>query len=432
MTLEEVSSETQKDTTLRAVRAAFRTGHWDTDRVREYKNIKNEITMDSDNNILLRGSRIILPTSLRARAVKLAHEGHPGQSKTTALLRECVWFPGLGKLIKDEVDNCIAWQASSQPNPPEPLNSAPMPSHAWNEVKIDFCGPFLTGQYILVVIDVYSRYPEIELLKSTAAQRVIPKLDIIFARHGIPEKVTTDNGPPFNGKEFKTYMTELGIKYNPSTPLWPQGNAEVESFNKPLEKAIRAAHIEGRPWQQELAKFLLNYRSSPDSTTKVPPAEMLFNRQMRGKLPVLHNRHQIVDRHQEARNNQEANKEKSRNYANQRRHAKQSNLHVGDTVLVKKPKANKLSTNFDPSPYKITDITGTRITAERDGHEIVRNASFFKKIVAQSTRDSDDDDYAFPKETIPHEQAVQRPFRKSTRLRNQTQFYGQPITLNIN
>eukprot|EP00794_Sanderia_malayensis_P001428 gene1428-biopygen1178 len=254
-----------------------------------------------------------------------------------------------------------------------------MPSHAWNEVKIDFCGPFPTGHYILVVIDVYSRYPEIELLKSTPAQRVIPKLDIIFARHGIPEKVTTDNGPPFNGKEFKTYMTELGIKYNPSTPLWPQGNAEVESFNKPLEKAIRAAHIEGRPWQQALAKFLPNYRSSPHSMTKVPPAEMLFNRQIRGRLPVLHNRHQIVDRHQEARNNQEANKEKSRNYANQRRHAKQSNLHVGDTVLVKKPKANKLSTNFDPLPYKITDITGTRITAERDGHKIVRNASFFQK-----------------------------------------------------
>eukprot|EP00794_Sanderia_malayensis_P006375 gene6375-biopygen5272 len=301
-------------------------------------------------------------------------------------------------------------------------------------MKINFCGPFPTGHYILVVScpvpDVYSPYPEIEILKSTASQRVIPKLDIIFARHGIPEKVTTDNGPPFNGKEFKTYMTELGIKYNPSTRLWPQGNAEVESLNKPLEKAIRGAHIEGRPWQQELAKFLLNYRSSLHSTTKVPPAEMLFDRQIRGRLPVLQNRHQFLDRHQEARNNQEANKEKNRDYANQRRHAKKSNFQVGDTVFVKKPKANKLSTNFDPSPYKITDITGTRITAERDGHEIVRNASFFKKIAAQSTSDSGDDDYAFPKETIPDEQA-QRPFRKSTRLRNQTQFYGQPITLNI-
>ena len=272
MTLKEVASETEKNNTLRAVRAAFRTGHWDADSVRDYKLIKDEITIDDNDKILLRGSKIILPTS-----------------KTTALLREGLWFPGLGKLIKEEVGKCIACQASSQPNPPEPLQSPPMPSHAWNEVKIDFCGPFPSGHYVLVVIDVYSRYPEIEILKSTAAPKVIPKLDIIFARHGIPEKVTTDNGPPFNGNEFKAYMKELGIQYDPSTPLWPQGNAEVESFNKPLEKAIRTAYIERRPWQQELAKFLLNYRSSPHSTTKVPPAELLFNRPISGKLPVLQN-----------------------------------------------------------------------------------------------------------------------------------------------
>ena len=294
--------------------------------------------------------------------------------------------------------------------------------------KIDFCGPFPSGHYVLVVIDVYSRYPEIEILKSTAAPKVIPKLDIIFARHGIPEKVTTDNGPPFNGNEFKAYMKELGIQYDPSTPLWPQGNAEVESFNKPLEKAIRTAHIERRPWQQELAKFLLNYRSSPHSTTKVPPAELLFNRPIRGKLPVLQNRSKVIDRHQEARDNQEANKRKNRYYANQRRHAKQSNFQVGDTVLVKRPKANKLSTNFDPSPYEITEIKGSRITAERDGHKIVRNASFFKKITKQSSSDSDDDDYVLPKETISDEQ---QPLRKSTRVRTQTQFYGQPVTSNI-
>ena len=81
---------------------------------------------------------------------------------------------------------------------------------------------------------------------------------------------------------------------------------------------------------------------------------------------------------------------------------------------MKRPKANILSTNFDPSPYEITEIKGSRITAERDGHNFVRNASFFKKIAKQSTSDSDDDDdYVFPKETISDEQHVQRrPLRK--------------------
>ena len=121
MTLKEVASETEKDETPRAVRAAVRTGHCNTDSVRDYRDVKDEITTDLNNNILLRESRIILPTSLRTRAVKLAHEGHQGQSKITAFLREYLWFPGLGKLVKEEVENCIACQASSQPNPPEPL-----------------------------------------------------------------------------------------------------------------------------------------------------------------------------------------------------------------------------------------------------------------------------------------------------------------------
>ena len=125
-------------------------------------------------------------------------------------------------------------------------------------------------------------------------------------------------------------MRELGIKHDPATPLWRQGNSEVGAFNKPLEKAIRAAWIEKRPWQQELSKFLLNYRSTPHSTTKVPPAELLYNRKIKGKLPDLPRKVKVVNRHKEARDNQEINKEKSPNYANQRQNVKEANLKVGD------------------------------------------------------------------------------------------------------
>ena len=129
--------------------------------------------------------------------------------------------------------------------------------------------------------------------------------------------VISDNGPPFQSDEFSRYMKELGIKHNPATPLWPQRNSEAEAFNKPLEKAIRAAWIEKRPWQQELSKFLLNNRATPHSTTKVPPAELLYNRKIKGKLPDLPRKVKVVNRHKEAKENQETKKEKSRNYANQ-------------------------------------------------------------------------------------------------------------------
>jgi hypothetical protein len=47
---------------------------------------------------------------------------------------------------------------------------------------------------------------------------------------------------------------------------------------QPLGKSLKAAKLDGRPWKQELGRFLLHYRTTPHCTTGVPPSELLFNR----------------------------------------------------------------------------------------------------------------------------------------------------------
>ena len=69
----------------------------------------------------------------------------------------------------------------------------------------------------------------------------------------------------------------LEFKHSPVTAYWPQANGIVERFNQPLKKAIQTAVSEGRIWRQELNRFLLQYRSTPHSVTKVAPCELLFN-----------------------------------------------------------------------------------------------------------------------------------------------------------
>ncbi|CAB4036478.1 uncharacterized protein K02A2.6-like, partial [Paramuricea clavata] len=54
---------------------------------------------------------------------------------------------------------------------------------------------------------------------------------------------------------------------------------------EPMTKAIRAAITEHKNWKKELYSFLLNYRATPHSTTKFSPAELLFNRKIKMKLP---------------------------------------------------------------------------------------------------------------------------------------------------
>ena len=268
-------------------------------------------------NIILRGTRIVLPEALQQRAVDIAHKSYQGLSKLKALLRTKTWFSGIDDLAERTVDQCIRCQVTRKPNNPEPLRMTDMPSGPWQKVHLDFYGPLPFGKPLLVCIDCYSRYPEVEIMRSTKAASVTPRLDKIFSVHGLPHQVISDNGPPFNSTEFARYMDMLGIQFDPPTPKWPQGNAEVDRFMQPLGKAIQTAHVENKVWQQELYRFLLQYRSTPRSTTQVPPAEILFNHTVRGKLPILHPC-KVINKHKQAQTKDIERREYNKQYADRR------------------------------------------------------------------------------------------------------------------
>ena len=80
-------------------------------------------------------------------------------------------------------------------------------------------------------------------------------------------------------------------------------------------------------------------------------------------------------------------------YADEKNHAKDHSFQVGDTVLVRQKKQNKLTSAFSPIHYVITQVKGSMITAKRDNHYITRNCSFFKHI--QITKNKTDRDLGF-------------------------------------
>ena len=155
-----------------------------------------------------------------------------------------MWFPKIDKLAEDTVKKCLACQACvASTQRPEPIESGVLPSEPGNEVSVDFLSGLPTNDYLLVVMDDYSRFPEVEIVGSTSAKTVIPKLDLIFTHQGIPVVVKSDNGPPFNSDDFRNFAHHLGFTHRKVTPLWPQANGEVEHFMGPLMKMIRAAYM---------------------------------------------------------------------------------------------------------------------------------------------------------------------------------------------
>ena len=443
MTLEEIAGETKGDSTLQRVHAAIRLEIWDADCLKPYRLIKDELTIGAQG-IILRGSRIVIPRSLYQRAIDIAHENHQGLSKTKALLREKVWFPGIDDLVQKTVQSCIACQAVGKPAPPEPLHLQDMPKGPWEKLHIDFFGPLPSGEYLLVVVDRYSRFPEVEIVRSTKAEVVIPKLDKIFAVHGIPECIKTDNGPPFSGNEFARYLEVLGITFEPSIPYWPQANGEVERFNRSLTKALQTAVTEGKVWRQELHRFLLQYRTTPHSTTKVAPCELLFNRSVRGKFPSLEKK-RVLNKHREACENEQKSQNYQKEYTDKRRHAKESTIQIGDTVLVKQYKENKLTTRFNKTPYIVIDRKGTKVTAENLKHRITRNVSHFKRVNADANnqsycsdseseyeRDNDNNhELNVEQEDVNNRENVNAHDGRSIRNRQAPIRYGEPIPLDL-
>ena len=217
---------------------------------------------------------------------------------------------------------CLACQAATHTNTPK---LAPIPSEVppgpWQHLAVDFLGPLPSGHYIMSVVDECSKYPEIKTLKSTEGWLVCDSLEKIFSVDGIPAIVTTDNGPPFNGKQFSKFATYMGFKHRKITPYWPRANGMVERFNQPLMKAIRATHIEQSNWKHVIYVFLRNYRSTAHASTGKSPGELLFNRPLQTTLPADKPPSQLHTGNQRDRG---------------------AHIKIGDKVLVKQTRQNKL------------------------------------------------------------------------------------------
>jgi transposase InsO family protein len=133
-----------------------------------------------------------------------------------------------------------------------------LPDYPWQKVSMDFYGPLPTGHSLLVARDDYSRYPEVDVVSPQSARQVIPAIDKLFASRGAPEVVKSDNGTPFQSSEFKDFSEKLGFTHRRIAPYWPEANGGAERIMRTLDKAVKCAQLEGKPWQKELSKFLRN------------------------------------------------------------------------------------------------------------------------------------------------------------------------------
>lgn len=140
--MEEIISETNADEELQSLKSWLaQTKRKLPTNLVSYCHVASEVCQ-TENGVLLRGTRIIVPNSLRKKTIQLAHQGHQGIMKTKALIRSKVWFPSIDRMVEETFKSCIVCQTQFAP-----LKPSKMPDGPWQEVSGDFFAPMSDGTY---------------------------------------------------------------------------------------------------------------------------------------------------------------------------------------------------------------------------------------------------------------------------------------------
>ena len=314
--------------------------------------LSGEITVQ--NGLLLRGSRIVIPESLRNEILQKLHDGHLGIVKCRARAASSVWWPGLSKELKNLVENCDVCK-KEKGNHSEPMMQSATPDRPWQVLGSDLFD--WKGHKYLLLVDYLSRYPEIAKLDSEDSESVIQHMKSIFGRHGIPEVVRTDNGPQYASEAFHDFAQLT------SSPRYPQSNGEAERMVQTVKGLLQKA--------EDPYAALLAYRASPLSNG-FSPAEILMGRKLRTKVPT--NAANLVPREvplSQLRNtDEEIRKKQKGNYDKRHRSRDLAPLKEGDSVFLldRREHGHVLRKATEPRSYYIATDSGT---FRRNRHNVI-------------------------------------------------------------
>ena len=277
---EMIHRETLRDPTLSQVLEHVRLG-WkpvNAKALEPFYRRKEEITVQ--DGCLMWGSRVIIPPKLQKRVLDELHEGHLGIVKMKALARSYMWWPSIDQSIEAMAKTCSGCQLIQNNPKNAPLHPWEWPARPWQRVHIDFAGPFL-GTMFSIVVDAYSKWPEVVPMTTTSTTKTIEELRSMFARNGIPDQIVSDNGPQFIATEFSVFVKNNGIKHIRSAPYHPATNGLAERFVQTFKQGMRASKS-----NQSISSKLAN-RTAPHTTTGQSPSMLFMGRNLRTKLDVL-------------------------------------------------------------------------------------------------------------------------------------------------
>ena len=228
-------------------------------------------------------SQIILPGSLRAKALKLGHEvpmaGHGGIRRTLHRLTASVFWYNIRADVKKFVAGCSSCLANKPKNQKcrEGRGAVPVegePLKHWAADILELPCSRDGYRYVLVVTDMFSKLVEIFPLKRHTALDIADCFLQIICRYGVMCSLLTDQGRNFESKLIKEVCNKLGVEKLRTSVYRPCCNGVTERFNRTLCEML--SHFAEEPdWPALLPLLAAAYNTSTHSTTGFTPFELI-------------------------------------------------------------------------------------------------------------------------------------------------------------
>lgn len=291
VTLKQLRRETDCDSVLTKVKNYVVNG-WPRKEIdlklKPFHSCRTQLAVEND--CVMRGHRVVVPENLRERMCQELHKSHFGVVKMKAEARKYFWFPGIDARLEAIAGACDVCAALRPAPPRAPLSPWPYPPQSFYRIHLDFLGP-LNNKMFLVIVDAYSKWVECYTLTSSyGSKTVIARLCDFMSRFGTPNTIVSDNGTSFTSQEFRNFCSLNGINHMFSPAYHPSSNGQAESMVKVIKKGIKSIIIGSTNktlLQEQISKFLFDYRNSKNSTTQLSPAEIVFGRPLRSRLDLL-------------------------------------------------------------------------------------------------------------------------------------------------
>ena len=285
--LEKIKAAAEEDTDYQSVIQAITEGFPEKPElipppVRHFWKVRRDLCVVDD--MVLKGSQLVIPTTLRKDVLAELHSSHQGIERTKRCARQLVYWPGMNSDIKSTVEACEPCQIFQPTQQKETLRNDPLPSRPFEDTSADL---FSQGNHkYLVYVDRYSGWPVVHVWKNDpSSQQVIDALSSDFAAYGVPLRIRTDGGPQFAAASFKDFLDTWNVATGFSSPHYPQSNGHAEAAVKAMKSLVAKTNCKGNLSCHEFVTGLLEWRNTPKEHG-CSPAQLLYGHSIRTRIPA--------------------------------------------------------------------------------------------------------------------------------------------------